>query len=55
MTTVQSGAEDQMTLCFHLINMNYRICSRNLSTFFSILAAEKSGCVKYADFFLWRS
>ena len=21
--------------------------------FFSILAAEKSGCVKYADFFLW--
>ena len=32
-------------------NMNYRICSRNLRTFFSILAAEKSGCVKYADFF----
>ena len=31
--------------------MNYRICSRNLSTFFSILAAEKSECVKYADFF----
>jgi hypothetical protein len=29
----------------------YRICSRNLSTFFFILAAEKSGCVKYADFF----
>ena len=29
----------------------YRICSRNLRTFFSILAAEKSGCVKYADFF----
>ena len=23
--------------------------------FFSILTAEKSGCVKYADFFLWRS
>ena len=22
MTTVQSGAEDQMTICFHLINMN---------------------------------
>jgi len=33
----------------------YRICSRNLRNFFSILAAEKSGCVKYADFFLWRS
>ena len=31
---------------------NYRICSRNLRTFFSILAAEKSGCVKYADFFV---
>ena len=29
----------------------YRICSRNLRTFFPILAAEKSGCVKYADFF----
>ena len=33
----------------------YRICSRNLHTFFPILAAEKSGCVKYADFFVWRS
>ena len=33
----------------------YRICSRNLRTFFSILTAEKSGCVKYADFFLWKS
>ena len=31
--------------------IHYRICSRNLSTFFSILAAEKSGCVKYVDFF----
>ena len=29
----------------------YRICSRNLRTLFSILVAEKSGCVKYADFF----
>jgi hypothetical protein len=29
----------------------YRICSRNLRTFFPILAAEKSGCVKYVDFF----
>jgi hypothetical protein len=29
----------------------YRICSRNLHTFFSILVAEKSGYVKYADFF----
>ena len=33
------------------ISVNYRICSRNLHTFFSIMAAEKSGCVKYADFF----
>ena len=33
----------------------YRICSHNLRTFFSILAAEKSGSVKYADLFLWRS
>ena len=32
----------------------YRICSRNLRTFFSNLAAEKSGCVKYAVF-LWKS
>jgi hypothetical protein len=30
--------------------VKYRICSRNWRTFF-ILAAEKSGCVKYADFF----
>ena len=30
---------------------NYRICSRNLPTFFSILVAEKSGYVKYANFF----
>ena len=30
----------------------YRICSRNLRTFFfPILAAEKSGYVRYADFF----
>ena len=29
----------------------YRICSRNLRTFFFILAAENSGCVKYADFY----
>ena len=29
----------------------YRICSRNLRTLFPIFAAEKSGCVKYADFF----
>ena len=29
----------------------YRICSRNLRTVFSTLAAEKLGCVKYADFF----
>ena len=34
--------------CYDMI---YCICSRNLRTFFPILAAEKSGCVKYADFF----
>jgi hypothetical protein len=34
-------------ICF----MNYRICSCNLRTFF-ILVAEKSVCVKYADFFV---
>jgi hypothetical protein len=28
----------------------YRIYSHNLRTFFPRLAAEKSGCVKYADF-----
>jgi hypothetical protein len=31
--------------------MIYRIYSHNLRTFFPSLAAEKSGCVKYADFF----
>jgi hypothetical protein len=32
------------------------IYSHNLGTIFPSLAAEKSGCVKYADFFfLWRS
>ena len=35
-----------------LFRGTYRICSRNLRIFFSILAAEKSGCVKYADFFV---
>jgi hypothetical protein len=28
----------------------YRIYLRNLRTFFTSLAAEKSGCVKYSDF-----
>jgi hypothetical protein len=28
----------------------YRIYSHNLGTFFPSLAAENSGCVKYADF-----
>ena len=32
-------------------NKTYSICSRNLCTFLFILAAEKSGCVKYMDFF----
>ena len=33
-------------------NQTYRICLRNLRTFFPILTAEKLGCVKYADFFV---
>jgi len=32
-------------LCRQACHIKYRICSRNLGTFFSILAAEKSGCV----------
>ena len=43
-----------ITVEYKLLSAIYRICSRNLRTFF-ILAAEKSGCVKYADFFLWKS
>jgi hypothetical protein len=31
--------------------LNCRIYSHNLRTIFSRLVAEKSGCVKYADFF----
>jgi hypothetical protein len=42
--------ETHTSLCQRLLN--YRIYSRNLRTFFSSLAAEKSGCVKYADFFV---
>jgi hypothetical protein len=34
-----------------VISDAYHICLCNLRTFFSILATEKSGCVKYADFF----
>ena len=33
--------------------VRYRICWRNLGTFFFILAAEKSGCVKYVGFFFF--
>jgi hypothetical protein len=33
------------------IHYIYCICSPNLRTFFSILAAEKPECLKYADFF----
>jgi hypothetical protein len=33
----------------------YRICSRNLRTFFSVLTAEKLECVNYADFFFFFS
>ena len=42
---------ESKTLVFMGVPSKYRICSRNLRTFFPILAAEKSGCVKYADFF----
>ena len=31
------------------------VFARVICALFSILATEKSGCVKYADFFLWRS
>jgi len=37
--------------CVLLEVQYYRICSSNLRTFFPILAAEKSGCVKYVEFF----
>jgi hypothetical protein len=36
------------------IENNYHICLPNLRNFFSVLAAEKSGCVKYVDFFCGR-
>ena len=38
-------------------SIQYRITvfARVICALFSILTAEKSGCVKYADFFLWRS
>jgi hypothetical protein len=39
------------TFIFIRAGVNYRIYSHNLRTFFPSLAAEKSGCVKYADFF----
>ena len=41
---------DFMIVSWALLD-TYRICLRNLRTFFPILAAEKSGCVKYGDFF----
>ena len=44
--------------CFQLSDtflLRYTVFSRVIcALFFPILAAEKSGCVKYADFFLWR-
>ena len=54
--TISFVANDKLFLCSCTdpFLCMYRICSRNLGTFFSILAAEKSGCVKYPDFFLWR-
>ena len=37
-------------------NLWYAVFARVIcALFFFILAAEKSGCVRYADFFLWRS
>jgi hypothetical protein len=35
----------------YAVKTDYRIYLRNLRPFFPSLAAEKSGCVKYADFF----
>ena len=47
-TTLSSGVS--LSFCnFGLLN--YRICSVICALFSSILAAEKSVCVKYADFF----
>jgi hypothetical protein len=47
------GGGDALTLLIcPTPDFDYRICSRNLRTFFPILAAEKSECVKYADFFV---
>jgi hypothetical protein len=41
----------QILEVFSFIAVTYRIYSHNLRIFFSSLAAEKSGCVKYADLF----
>ena len=52
---VDAMNNESLELIIHLRKetvRKYRICSRNLGTFFFILAAEKSGCVKYADFFV---
>jgi hypothetical protein len=35
-------------------NTTYHIYSQNLRNFFSSLAAEKSGCIKYAGFLAFR-
>jgi hypothetical protein len=48
---LQTGERSLVTIWKYI----YRIYSHNLRTFFPSLAAEKSGCVKYADFLLWRS
>jgi hypothetical protein len=45
-------SNSRQTLCTAVsTGTKYRIYSRNLRTFFPSLDAEKSGCVKYADFF----
>jgi hypothetical protein len=43
---------DEQHFC-DLLKTKYRVYSCNLRASFSSLAAEKSGCVKYADFFFF--
>jgi hypothetical protein len=45
--------QQEVTLHNGIYYYKHRIRSRNLCTFFFVLAAEKSGCVKYADFFFF--
>jgi hypothetical protein len=49
-----------LSCCYISSDMNlqamwHTVFTRVICALFSRSAAEKSGCVKYADFFLWRS